>query len=381
MSDILDMPDLPEIPDVEEVEDIKDSCNSAFTIGVIGVGQAGSRIAESFAKIGYARVIAINTAAQDLVSIDIPEENKMLLEGKTIRDAGAGKTPKIGKTAVLDNKDRIFDLILDRFGKDVDLILICLGAGGGTGSGGGPECIGIAKEYFETLRKDPRVGVLVSMPKTGESTVVNRNAFIALEELTSRVESKQISPLILVDNAKIGKLFPKASSASFWSIANSMIVSLFHLFNDVASRQDGVVSWAFDRADLDTILKSGIITFGATKIPKYEKATDVAQAVRDNLEKNVLVGDLDLTSATTAACIFVGGKVLEKLPEENLEYGFEQVKRMLNPEGSVVHRGVYRVATSSLRVYTILGGLSKPDFRMKEIAKLGRVDDFYGDKE
>jgi len=380
MSDILDIPDLPDIPEEDHVEELKDECNAAFTLGIIGVGQAGSRLAESFSKSGYCRVIAINTAPQDLSSIDISEENKLLISKGVSR--GAGKSPSVGKSSVNTYKDQIFDLMIEKFGKDVDLILICLGAGGGTGSGGGPECISIAREYFDTIRKEPRVGVLASMPKTGESTVVNKNAFITLESLIQKAESKEISPLILIDNAKIGKLFPSLSSIGFWEVANSMIVSLFHLFNDIAARDDGVVSWAFDRADLDTVLRSGIITFGATRIPKYEKATDVAQYVRDNLQKNALVGDLDLSSAKSAACIFIGNdKILGSLPEEYLEYGFEQVKRMLNPEGSVVHRGVYKSTSKDLRVYTLIGGLSKPDLRMREIAKLGRVDDFYGDKD
>lgn len=375
-----DIPDLPEIPDEDQVEEIKDTCNTSFTIGIIGVGQAGSRLAEAFSKLGYNRVIVLNTASQDLVAIDLPEENKLLINTGVTR--GAGKDPVVGTKAVTSFKDQIFDLMITKFGKDVDLILICLGAGGGTGSGGGPECISIAKEYFETLRKEPRVGVLASMPKTGESSVVNKNAFIILESLIQKSDAKEISPLILIDNSKISKLYPRLSSTQFWNAANSMIVGLFHLFNDISSREEGVVSWAFDRADFDTVLRSGIITFGATKVAKYEKATDVSQSVRDNLQKNVLVGDLDLTSAKCAACIFVGSeKILNEIPEENLEYGFEQVKRMLNPDTSVVHRGVYKWDSKDLRVYTIIGGLSKPDLRMREIAKLGRVDDFYGDKE
>ena len=49
--------------------------NKSLRIGVIGTGQAGSRLAESFAKLGY-DAIAFNTASQDLKFIDLPEENK-----------------------------------------------------------------------------------------------------------------------------------------------------------------------------------------------------------------------------------------------------------------------------------------------------------------
>src|SRR5271170_7623203 len=66
-----------------------------IVFGIVGSGQAGSRIAEAFYKLGY-DAVAINTAQQDLKFIDIPESNKLLLEHGL---GGAAKDLEIGKAA------------------------------------------------------------------------------------------------------------------------------------------------------------------------------------------------------------------------------------------------------------------------------------------
>ena len=86
----IDLPDIP-LPDDDPVEEgVTDDFNdAAFNFAIVGVGQGGSRLAESFWNLGYRRVGIINTAQQDLSLIKIPEANKLL-----IGDGGAGKNPE-----------------------------------------------------------------------------------------------------------------------------------------------------------------------------------------------------------------------------------------------------------------------------------------------
>ena len=65
----IDLPDIP-LPDDEPIEDgVKDTFDdAAFNFAIVGVGQGGSRLAESFWNLGYRRVGVINTAQQDLSS-------------------------------------------------------------------------------------------------------------------------------------------------------------------------------------------------------------------------------------------------------------------------------------------------------------------------
>ena len=61
---------LPEIPlptaQEEEKKVIKDDVEVAFKFAFVGAGQGGCRIAETFSKLGYRKVAALNTAEQDL---------------------------------------------------------------------------------------------------------------------------------------------------------------------------------------------------------------------------------------------------------------------------------------------------------------------------
>ena len=74
----IDLPDIP-LPDDDPVEDgVTDTFDdAAFNFAVVGVGQGGSRLAESFWNLGYRRVGVINTAQQDLSLIKMPEANKL----------------------------------------------------------------------------------------------------------------------------------------------------------------------------------------------------------------------------------------------------------------------------------------------------------------
>ena len=91
------------VPQIEEIDDskiyknkIEDDLDVSFKFCFIGAGQAGSRIAQTFNKLGYNRVAVINTAEQDLNSIDL--EHKLC-----ISDGGAGKQPELAREKFMEN--------------------------------------------------------------------------------------------------------------------------------------------------------------------------------------------------------------------------------------------------------------------------------------
>ena len=120
---------------------------------------------------------------------------------------------------------------------------------------------------------------------------------------------------------------------------------------------------AFDKADLDTVLSSGIISFGAVPVRLQGdevQETDISYAVRDNLKKNILA-NIDVASGKVASCVVIGDRgILDNTPQEYLEHGFEQLSRILG-DGSTVHRGIYHTSKKGLVVYTIIGGIEAPD--------------------
>lgn len=357
------VPDIP-MPQSAEAQEIKDEFEAGFKFAFVGSGQGGGRIAQTFWRLGYRRVCAINTAQQDLATLGIP--NKMCLGDS----GGAGKNPSVAKAAFKDRKEDVLDFMRRSFGQKLDRIFVCVGAGGGTGAGTAVQLVDTAVELQKALRSETeKVGVIVALPKLAEGKRTAVNAFNTLNDLLFLVEKGNISPLIVVDNEKIGTLYPNLAVDPFWDTANMSVCSLFHLFNTVCLKHSHYTS--FDRADLMTVLDSGLITFGANPVDKFTDETDISYAVRNNLRKNILTGGIDLSTGNVAASVVIGSvQILNALPQAHIEHAFDQLNRMLKP-GNTVHRGIYRGDRNSLVVYTIIGGLGKPDEKLAELKRIG----------
>jgi cell division protein FtsZ len=360
----ISMPDIP-LPAAPEptTETNKDKCDVAFKFAFVGAGQGGSRIAEAFHRLGYRKLSAINTAQQDLNTINL--DHKLC-----IGEGGAGKNPEVAKNKFAEHKEDVIDFMRGVFGDDFDRVFICAGAGGGTGAGTAVPLIHAAKELCEATKcPTKKVGVILALPKISEGKRVNANAHNTLKEVCGLVDEGVVSPLIILDNEKINKLYPGLAVAPFWKTANSSIAGLFHIFNLVAAKNSTFTS--FDPNDYKHVLDSGTIVFGASPVEDWANGPSISKTVRDNLKNNILSGGVDLGTGTTAGVTIIGGQnVLENVPQENLDLAFQQFSRILG-KGSTVHRGIYSGSQDNLTVYTAIGGLDTPHEKLEELKKLG----------
>jgi cell division GTPase FtsZ len=362
-NDVFDfqMPEIPE-PVQETAQEFKDKDNVGFKFGFIGAGQGGGKIAEAFSQIGYARVGAINTADQDLETVNVPRKFKF---GK---QQGAGKDRSVAKSAFTEQKEDVVDFIKQSVGTDVDRIFVTVGAGGGTGAGVCSELIKTVKEYQETFKAtSPYVGVILALPKVSEGKKVSLNAYETLKEVCQLVEQKVVSPLIILDNEKINTLYPKLPVSKFWQVANGNISSLFHLFNNIVTKSSQHST--FDSNDLRTVLDSGIMVFGMANVPNLNSEAEISKTVRENLKRNVLCGELDLATGKIAATVAIADeKTLDSIPQEYLDNAFNQLNRTLQP-GSTVHQGVYKGNKEGLSIFTAIGGISTPQSKLDALLK------------
>ena len=355
------MPDIPQAVEPEKQE-LKDKDVVGFKFGFIGAGQGGGKLAETFSQIGYARVGVINTADQDLATISVPNKFKF---GE---QQGAGKNREIAKQAFLSQKEDIVDFIKQSVGTDIDRIFVTVGAGGGTGAGVCTELVKTVHEYQATHKaSSPYVGLILALPKLSEGKKVSQNAYDTLKEACELVEKKVISPLIILDNERINNLYPKLSVNKFWQVANANICSLFHLFNNIITKNSQYST--FDTNDFRTVLDSGIIVFGAINILNFSNEAEISKAVRDNLKRNVLCGELDLSTGSTAAAVAIGDeKTLDSIPQEYLDNAFNQLNRTLKTN-STVHQGIYKGAKEGLAMFTTIGGISTPTGKLEALLK------------
>ena len=369
-SDSLDisMPDMlipPPPQEKEEVKEIKDEVEVSFNFAFMGAGQGGSRVAEGFYKLGYRKIAVLNTAEQDLNTINL--DNKLL-----IGSGGAGKDPSQGEKAFSSRKEDVLDFMKYSFGEEVDRVFVCAGAGGGTGAGTVAPLVKTAQEYQESVgSKSKSVGVILALPKKSEGKKVSENAHNTLSKIWGLVESGDVSPLILLDNEKISQMYPNLVVSNFWQTANMSMAGLFHLFNLTTAKDSSYSS--FDSNDYKGILDSGLIVFGASNVQDWKDPVSISRAVRENLQNNLLSGGIDISGGSCAAAVVIGGKEqLDNIPQSHLDGAFDQLTRMLQ-DSSTVHRGIYSGDKPELTIFTTVGNIPKPVEKLEELKKLAGI--------
>ena len=374
----LEIPDIDledyEIPEDEETA-VGDESGGSQTFAWIGSGQGGGRIAKAFYERGYKKCIAVNTSTHDLDSLDLPSTQKMLLD---IGEHGAGKDMEKGNEAANKYKQNIFDLMRKTYGNNVDHVFVCIGAGGGSGSGSILPLIDVAKKYMKYIGHDDaekRVGVVTSLPTRGESTSpqVSENAYTVLQILSEYSENKFISPLIIIDNSKIEKMYKGLTVKQFWPTVNNTVSGLFHVFNVLTNNTSPYTS--FDPTDYAGVLRcGGVLVMGVAKLKEFDDEQKVSNAIKANIEKTLLT-DVELSDSTAAACIAIGSKdIMENTPGlmDSLSYGFDTLSSLC--PNAVLHRGIYEDNKDSLRLYTIVSGLKVPEKKLQQF-KAGRINE------
>src|SRR5690606_35320628 len=150
--------------------------------------------------------IAVNTAAQDLKFIELPEQNKLLLEYGL---GGAGKDLEIGYAAAETYKDQINELVNKRLGNN-QLLLLCTSLGGGSGAGSAEVLVDI----LANLGKP--VAVITVLPQASDDAQTKHNALVTLSKFAKMAQNKLIDNLILVDNARIEAIYSDVSQMDFF---------------------------------------------------------------------------------------------------------------------------------------------------------------------
>jgi len=362
-------------PHIAEEAGVQDSIKGSTRYAWIGAGQCGGRIVKSFHDLGYKKVLAVNTTHHDLDLLEIPQNQKYLMD---IGEKGAGKDMARGRAAVQQCQQEVLHLTRQTFGSQVDHIMVCVGAGGGTGGGSAAGLIEIAKRYARYIglaEPDKKVGAIMTLPTVGEasSPLVAQNAHGVACELSQMASKKKISPLIIVDNEKINKLYPGMTVKSFWPSINSTVAGLFDIFNRLSALSSRYTS--FDPVDYHSITEAGgCAIMGLTRVNEFNDKFAISKAVKRNLEKTLLANGFNLSTAKVAGCIVVGGRKLMaevKGLQDNINYAFDVLSEITGK--ATIHRGIYDDQKNSLRVYTIIGGLDAPARRLEELTSYAAV--------
>lgn len=332
----------------------------SIALGVIGSGQAGSRLAEAFYQLGY-EAIAINTAMQDLKYINIPDANKLLLEYGV---GGASKELEIGRAAAESHKGEILQMLNEKLsGSQVNVLCFSLGGGSGAGS-----CETLV-DIMSGLNK-PLV-IITVLPMDTEDVQAKANALETLSKLTAFARNKKISNLIVVDNAKIESIYHEANQFDFFNLANKVIVETLDVFNTLSSMPSSVKG--LDPMEFSKILMDGegLSVYGEFVIDNYTEDTAIAEAVVNNLNNNLLASGFDLKQSKYVGFIVAANKdVWSKIPASSVTYATAMVNDLCgSPKG--VFKGIYTidVPENNVKVYSFFSGLGLPNDRVEQLQK------------
>jgi len=333
----------------------------SIVFGIVGSGQAGSRIAEAFYKAGY-EAIAVNTATQDLKHIEIPDSNKLLLEHGL---GGAAKELDIGRAAAETHRDAISALIDEKL-SDSQLNILCLSLGGGSGAGSCETLVDVLSEAGKPLV------VMTVLPMETDDAQTKNNALETLSRLTRLTQTKKINNLIVVDNAKIETIYQHLSPMEFFGVANKAIVETIDVFNTLSkspSEVKGLDPMEFGKLFTDG---EGLSIYGELVVNNFRDETAIAEAIINNLNSNLLAGGFDLKqSKYVGVIIAANAEVWRAIPSASINYAMAMVNDQCgSPKG--IFKGIYTVddiKENVVKVYSMFSGLGLPASRIDQLKK------------
>ena len=252
-------------------------------IKVFGIGGGGNNAINNMIEAGLSGplFVAANSDMQDLDRNQAP--HKIQLGAQLTKGQGCGGKPEKGKSATLEDLDKIKDLLADS-----DLVFITAGMGGGTGSGGAP----VVAETLSKLTNRPLVVAVVTKPFDYEGKVRMKQAQEAIDLLSQHCDS-----ILVVPNQKLMDTMPKGCTIQeAFHEADKVLLKAVQGITDLITSQ-GLVNVDFQ--DLKTVMtKRGPAIMGVGQASGPDRA-------RKAVEEAVLSPLLDDLSIAGAQGILI----------------------------------------------------------------------------
>ena len=248
--------------------------DNGATIKVIGIGGGGGNAINNMINASLRGVdfIVANTDAQ---ALEVSKAHTKLQLGVNItKGLGAGANPEIGRSAALEDADKIRQAL-----DGTDMVFLTAGLGGGTGTGGAPVVAQIAKE----------IGALtvavVTKPFNFEGRQRMKTADKGIKELKETVDT-----IITIPNNRLLSLAAKkATFLEMLKKADDVLLYAVKGISDLIT-VPGLIN--LDFADVKTIMSEmGMALMGTGMSSGEDRATEAAQkAISSPLLEDVSIG-------------------------------------------------------------------------------------------
>lgn len=347
----------------------------SIKFGILGLGQAGGKIADVFAacklpgkETATYPALAINTCVADIRALkNIPAAHRIELPNY---DLGAMRQPDVGYEAI--TQDGVLEDIIDRVSRVFETahhIIVTAGIGGGTGTG-------TLQVLCEQLaEKGYPITAMITLPRNLDSVEEKKNAVDFLTAFQELLYSGVLSSAIVVDNNLLYERYSIMSKKEGTDIdwKNASNEEIVRIINELNATTGLASDDTFDGAELKKILSSGgCVTFGKALI---DSSTDrdglnesAALRIQDILHHGYLADYSNLIEAR-----YAGVQVIHPPQQEFgpiLEKTLVDVLKKEMPALTGTYIGHAEIETEkNIIIYTIASGMGLPG-RAQELAQL-----------
>mgnify|MGYP000959116347 CR=1 FL=1 len=326
------------VPAITMTEDVTNPAR----IKVVGVGGGGGNAVNRMIQAGIRGVdfIAANTDLQ-VLKVNRAAQ-KIQLGLATSKGMGAGSNPEIGRTAALEDAERIAEAL-----SGSDMVFVTAGMGGGTGTGAAPVVAKIASEAGAL------VVAIVSKPFAFEGRRKLRFAEEGIAELREYVDT-----LITIPNERLYAFVDRNITAwEAFKIADDVLRQAVQGISDLIT-VPGYVN--VDFADVKTVMENmGMALMGTGTATGEHRAVEAAQKAISNplLEEQSIQG---------ARAILINVSGGEDLTLAELHEACEIVQQAADDEANIIFGLVQDPALKDqVKVSVIATGFDAPVSRQR----------------
>jgi cell division protein FtsZ len=239
---------------------LEDTRPNAANLKVVGIGGGGGNAINRMIASGIEGVefVSANTDCQSLKHNRAPV--KIQLGAKLTKGLGAGANPEIGRSAALEDTEKMVEAL-----SNTDMVFVTMGLGGGTGTGGGPIIANLARETGAL------VVAVVTLPFSFEG---RRRRVVADEGLAAL--RQVVDTVITIPNDKLLHTVERSTSLSeSFSLADDILRQAVQGISDLIT-VPGEIN--LDFADVKTVMAGmGMALMGTGVADGEHRSVEAAQ--------------------------------------------------------------------------------------------------------
>lgn len=331
--------------------DFDETIGPTANMKVIGVGGAGGNAVNRMIAAGLTGVefISVNTDLQALNTCKAPIRLQI---GKNLtKGLGAGANPEIGRRAIEEDKDTIFNAL-----KDTDMVFVTAGMGGGTGTGAAPIVAEIAKDLGALTV------AIVTKPFLFEGPKRMKRAEEGLAQLKERVDT-----LIIIPNQRLLSIVSKDTRLNrAFQMADDVLYNATKGISDLISIP-GLIN--LDFADVKTVMSEmGDALMGSAIATGEDRAIEAAQ----NAIKSPLLEDVSIAGALGLLVNVTGG---DDLTLSEVDSAANIIQQAVGEEANIIFGAVIDDQfKDQIRVTVIATGFSRNGRQSKPALARRKMD-------